>query len=193
MSTPEAVDGRAPARRLLGARTVRVLLAAAFLCYPLALGLDYFYVFEPYLYPLHLMQGRVRPVGRHILIGPYPEYLELERLRARGVTVVISLLDPRLLYEKGLIRKEQRYERSLGMQTYDFPLDSYVSADSPRNAAHIASILAVLKQLGDRKVYIHCYLGKHRVEYVAHAVRAAAAQAKNSPIPPSADMPPVRP
>ena len=173
MSTRKAVvPGKAGRKRKGLVNLLRVLLVGAFLLYPVVLGLDYFYVFEPYLYPLHLMQGRVRPVGRHILIGPYPEFLELERLHARGVTVVISLLDPNLLYEKGLILKEQRYERSLGMKAYDIPLDSYKAATSPSNARDIAAILKLLQGLGNRKVYIHCYLGKHRVEYVARAVRA---------------------
>ncbi|MHB1529087.1 MAG: protein-tyrosine phosphatase family protein [Acidiferrobacteraceae bacterium] len=152
---------------------LRILLAGVFIFYPIVLGLDYFYVFEPYLYPLHMLQGHIRPAGRHILIGPYPEFITLERLRNQGVTVVISLLDPRLIYEKGLVRVEQREERSLGMKTYNIPLDSYESPNSPRNAAHIREILALLHRLGNRKVYIHCYLGKHRVAYVANALRTA--------------------
>lgn len=150
---------------------LRLVLIAVFVFYPIVLALDYFYVFEPYLYPLHLMQGRVRSVSSHILIGPYPEFMDLQQLRAQGVRVVISLLDPRLIYERGLIAKEQRYERRLGMTFYDIPLDSYRSASSARNARDLVEIKRVLTRLHGRKVYIHCYLGKHRVQYVADAVR----------------------
>ncbi|MHB1951525.1 MAG: hypothetical protein ACYCQK_08620 [Acidiferrobacteraceae bacterium] len=152
---------------------LRILLVSVFIFYPVVLGLDYFYVFEPYLYPLHMLQGHIRPVGRNILIGPYPEFINLERLHNQGVSVVISLLDPRLIYEKGLVRQEQHEERELGMLSYNIPLDSYESPKSPRNAAHIREILALVHSLGDRKIYIHCYLGKHRVMYVANAIRAA--------------------
>ncbi|MHB1587006.1 MAG: protein-tyrosine phosphatase family protein [Acidiferrobacteraceae bacterium] len=158
--------------RRVGSNVLRVLLVAIFIFYPIVLGLDYFYVFEPYLYPLHMLQGHIRPVGRHILIGPYPEFVSLERLHDQGVSVVISLLDPRLIYEKGLVRVEQREERELGMRAYNIPLDSYESPTSPRNAAHIREILALVRRLRNRKIYIHCYLGKHRVAYVANAIRA---------------------
>jgi hypothetical protein len=141
---------------------------------PLYLALSHFATFEPYLLPLHAMQGKVRPAGPDVLVGPYPDEQLLEALRSRGTQVVISLLDPHLIYEKSLIRRENRLAAALGLVEVHAPMDSSEPPTSPLNAAALRRIRAWLASHPGTHVYIHCYLGKHRAQTVAELLPGQA-------------------
>lgn len=144
----------------------RVALFLVIMTGPVYVFLANFAFFEPYIYPLHLLQGNVRKVSPRIIVGPYPDYGLLVSLRGRGVKIVVSLLDSKLIYETSLIRKEKRLSRALGLKDYDFPMDSRQPPGSPLNARALKGIRELLARHPQAKIYIHCYLGKHRVGYV---------------------------
>ena len=155
---------------------LRGLLLAVMASAPLYLGLSHFASFEPYLLPLHAMQGKVRQAGRDVLVGPYPDDQLMQVLRRRGTRVVISLLDPDLLYEKSLIQRENRLAAALGMVEIQAPMNSSEPPDSRLNAAALARIRAYLDEHPGEHIYIHCYLGKHRAQTVAELLFAKTAQ-----------------
>ncbi len=64
---------------------------------------------ERYLFPLHYLQGNVHHVSGDIIVGPYPDEGLLDNLHHRGVRIVVSLLDPRLIYEKSDRGRDVRY------------------------------------------------------------------------------------
>ncbi|EQD38945.1 hypothetical protein B1B_15592 [mine drainage metagenome] len=109
------------------------------------------------------MQGNVRHVSKHIIVGPYPDYGLLANLHKRGVKIIISLLDPRLIYENSLIHREDLLARQLGIKEYNFPMNSGQPPSSPLNAAALHDIKKIIAINPKITVYIHCYLGKHRV------------------------------
>lgn len=157
---------RAWLRRLFGI-VLRLLLLAVILATPAYLFLANFAIFEPYLFPLHYLQGNVHQVTRTIIVGPYPDEGLLENLDHRGVKIVVSLLDPHLIYEQSLIEREDHLTRELGIKDYDFPMNSSQPPTSVLNARALHEIRALIRKHPGAKMYIHCYLGKHRVGDVA--------------------------
>jgi protein tyrosine phosphatase (PTP) superfamily phosphohydrolase (DUF442 family) len=146
---------------------VRFVLVGLFLSVPAYLGLQNFAWFEPFLYPLHMMQGKQWPVGPELLLGPYPDHSELSRLRRHGYRAVVSLLSPDLVYERSLLEREQRNAKALGITLYNFPMNSSESLASPLNASAIRDIEQLLAGAKGQQFYIHCYLGKHRTVMVS--------------------------
>ena len=142
---------------------LRVGLFLVIMTGPVYAFLANFAIFEPYIYPLHLLQGNVRKVEPNIIVGPYPDYGLLDSLNARGITIVVSLLDPDLVYEKSLINKEKQLAETLGMKDYGFPMDSSKRPGSPLNSRAMANVRLLIAEHPHAKIYIHCYLGKHRV------------------------------
>jgi hypothetical protein len=144
----------------------RVLLLSIFFLYVFFAFLSYFDYFEPYLYPLALIRGKAYPVSRSIIMGPYPHYGEMKMLKEKyGVTVMVSLLSDDLPQEKALYGREQRDAELLGLKAVSFPL-GYVSVHSDSNKKKLKELVAFLRSSGTQKIYIHCYLGKHRVSFV---------------------------
>ena len=133
--------------------------------------------FEQYMFPLHWLQGKVRVVSPQVIVGPYPDAQRLRQLKAAGVTSVVTLMNAQILYEDGLIAKEQREEEALGLRAFNFPMDSSEPAASPLNAAALQRLRAMLAAQPTGKVYVHCYLGKHRVGYAVAMLAAEAPSA----------------
>ncbi len=152
--------------RVLGI-ALRLCLLAVILATPAYLFLANFAIFEPYLFPLHYLQGNVHRVTSNIIVGPYPDEGLFENLHHRGFRVVISLLDPHLIYEKSLIEREDHLARELGMADYDYPMNSAEPPTSPLNARALRKIRHFIEHHPKTRIYIHCYLGKHRVGDVA--------------------------
>jgi len=142
-------------------RLIRALLVAVALFVPAYLILANFALFEPYLVPLHLAKSPVSNSGPR-RYGPFPDAGTLLSLQIQGYGTVVSLLDPGILYERGLEEQERRTTRALGMTYYNFPMRSDEPLDSPRNSAALKALSALLHDRPDARIYIHCYLGKHR-------------------------------
>ncbi|MHB8346702.1 MAG: protein-tyrosine phosphatase family protein [Acidiferrobacterales bacterium] len=147
----------------VGGIALRLLLMLVVLAAPVYVFLSNFATFEPYLYPLHLLQGNVRKVTPDVIVGPYPDYGLISDLHERGVHTIISLLDENLIYERSLIEREDLYTEQMGIKEYNFPMDSSQPPNSRINAAALRHIVAYIGSHPDTKIYIHCYLGKHRV------------------------------
>jgi|GEM_PF-1202187 hypothetical protein len=143
----------------------RFLLFSVFIIYLIFAFLVYFDYFEQYLYPLHLIQGEVEVLSDNILIGPYPHVDELRRLKkTQGITDVISLLNTSLPQEKALYNREERVARIVGVRLYSYPM-SYFSLNSEYNRQVMDRIVEFIRRMkAQRKVYIHCYLGRHRTK-----------------------------
>ncbi len=145
-------------------RAIFILVVAGYLLSMLA---TYFSYIEPYLFPLRMIQGKARHITENVIVGPYPHEKDLEKLvKINGVRVVISLLNPGLPLEKSLLEKEEKVISRFGVSFYNVPL-SFINLDSPSNYKTVAKIREILRKHPGEKVYIHCYLGRHRVGFVA--------------------------
>ncbi len=101
-----------------------------------------------------------------ISMGPYPEEAAFQRLKKNRVKYIVSLLDPRLPFERELIEREQALAVKYNMTFKVFPMASIFDrrvfpdyADNQRKAVEFLKTL-------DGPAYVHCYLGKHRVSRI---------------------------
>lgn len=144
----------------------RLLLVSVIVVYATFAFLTYFDYFEPYIFPLHLIKGKAHQLNENIIIGPYPHPEDMKRLKKdHDVTIVISLLNTDLPQEKALYNKEREHAERLGMAVYSFPLE-FVSLKSKSNRTTAKKLADFIKRHPHNKVYIHCYLGKHRINFV---------------------------
>ena len=142
-----------------------------FFSLPIYVFLANFAIFEPYIYPLHLLQNRAREtmIGR-ITVGPYPDYELLSHLKIKKYDLVVSLLDPNLIYEKSLTEKERDLVKKVDIPYFNFPMNSSEPPTSPKNARAIENFQKLLVTYPNANVYVHCYLGKHRAVYILDLV-----------------------
>ena len=157
----------------LSSASLRLLLLGAVIATPLFAVLSNFDAFEPYLFPLHFLQGNIRSVSSNVILGHYPDFGLLSELDHRGVKIVISLLNDKLVYEEPLIQRELAYSKQLGMTDLNFKMDSNQPSNSPLNSAAIENIKKVIAANPRSKIYIHCYFGTHRTGYVEQQLRGA--------------------
>lgn len=148
----------------------RLIIVGLFMLLVLAMALSNFDVLEPFLFPLHLAKAPIVAYGSNVTAGHFPQRYELEKLKKnRGVDLDVSLLDTTLPQEKALNDQVAGAARKLGIEFKSVPL-GYMSLDSAENKRKIADLAAYLKANASRKVYIHCYLGRHRVMEVHDAL-----------------------
>ncbi len=155
-------------------KVLRLIFIAVFIGYLFSMASVYFSYIEPYLFPLRMIQGEARYVTESIIIGPYPHRKDLEKLvKVNEVKVIVSLLNPSLPFEKSLLEKEKKLVREFRLAFYNVPL-SFLNLDSPENYRQIEKIRKILEKHKSEKVYIHCYLGRHRVGFVAERLLGVA-------------------
>ncbi len=112
-----------------------------------------------------------------ITFGPYPSAKELEHFAREGGRYDVSLLDPRLPYEKTLIEREEKEADHHGLIFRDFPMasifDHQVFNDYRQQEERAVAFLQHL----NGPAYVHCYLGRHRVVHVRNALLRAGVPA----------------
>ena len=110
-------------------------------------------------------QGEVDTHGERFTFGPYPEAADLKRLKEEGYDGVLALLSPTLPIEKPLLDREIANGKEANMPVISMPMLPWVGDNS--------DTLAAIKELinaDDKRYYVHCYLGRHRVDVVKHLV-----------------------
>lgn len=148
----------------------RVAVVAVFMLVMAYAALSNFDIIEPFIFPLHLAQGKVRDVAPDIIIGPYPRGDQVRDLKKRGVAVDISLLNLSLPQEQALQEQLRKYGAREGIEVLNFPL-SYLNLESRENREMVARAVSYIRQHRGKKIYIHCYLGRHRVKVVEDELR----------------------
>lgn len=121
-----------------------------------------FNVFKPDIPPLSFVRGTVREISPGVLIGPYPSDNELYRLKAMGVRTVISLMDPGSQVESMVEAEGRTLAEGYGMEYHDFPM-SVVDMEGEGNIMKVKEAVRQARSSNGKKVYVHCYLGRHRV------------------------------
>lgn len=110
-------------------------------------------------------QGGITATDARIIIGPYPSEKDFPRLKSNGVVLIVSLLNPKLPYEKPMLEKEMANGAKNGIKVINFPM-SPVMAMAGKNAGgnkeESDEAVSAIKNAKGR-VYVHCYLGIHRV------------------------------
>ena len=119
-----------------------------------------------------LFQRKITAVDTRIVIGPYPVERDFRLLHASKVTLIVSLLDPALPYESTLLAKERKLAAARGMRVENFPMSSILGQKFGGYYADSAARAAALIASTNDKVYLHCYLGLHRIQVVRDLLTA---------------------
>lgn len=97
-------------------------------------------------------------VGR-FLFGPYPDEKIAERLQNEGYVGIIALLNSVVPFEAVLLEDERAIAAAAGLELIEVPMLPWVSD----NKASLARLRELAKS-GTGRYYVHCYLGRHRVD-----------------------------
>lgn len=143
-----------------------VFIPALILLPLLAVGAGYLILLYPNSVFLRWALAALPSQITMISMGPYPEEAAFQRLKKNRVKYIVSLLDPRLPFEKELIDREAALAVKYNMTFKVFPMASIFDrrvfpdyADNQRKAVEFLKTL-------DGPAYVHCYLGKHRVSRI---------------------------
>jgi len=121
-----------------------------------------------------MYRAPVETLGAKLMAGPYPVASDFKALHDSAVTVDISLLDPKIPYERVLIGREEKNAEKLGIKFMDFPIASIMGQKFgsyyEENVQRAASAIDSLTKNGVDKVYLHCYIGQHRMVAVKKAL-----------------------
>lgn len=101
-----------------------------------------------------------------VLLGPYPVEADFAALRQRGVTTIISLLEPSVPYEKVLLEQERERAARYGMTVKNFPMGSILGQKFGDDYIKNSRAAAEAAIAAEGVAYIHCYLGLHRARNV---------------------------
>ena len=97
--------------------------------------------------------------GTEFVFGTYPEKEKLLELKKDNYTAVISLLSMAVVpFEPILINQEATAAKDVGIELIHIPMLPWVSANDDLED----KIEEIIKR-GNGKYYVHCYLGKDRV------------------------------
>ena len=99
--------------------------------------------------------------GERFTYGSYPDARRIEELKDEGYDGVITLLNPDIPFENVLLKKELGNSEEAGIPIYSYPMLPWISDNE--------GPLREIKELttdDEKRYYVHCYLGKHRVDYV---------------------------
>lgn len=103
--------------------------------------------------------------GERFTFGPYPEEDLLKKLHEEGYDGIITLLNPALPIEKPLLDKETKSAEEVGLTVHSLPMLPWVGD----NSGSIEKIKKLISQ-DNKRYYVHCYLGRHRVDVVKQVV-----------------------
>lgn len=113
-----------------------------------------------------LFAREISDVNARVVIGPYPGDRDFRLLKANDVRLIVTLLDPAIPYEATLLTQEKARAAAFGIELRNYPMSSILGQKfgSYYQASATGAADAIAASTG--KVYLHCYLGMHRIQAV---------------------------
>lgn len=106
--------------------------------------------------------------GAEFDFGPYPNRQRLEDLKRQGFTAVVSLQHPAVVpFEGPSIAEEMREAQEVGLPFIDARMLPWISGNEES-----LSKIRDLARRGTGRYYVHCGLGRDRVNVVKHVLEA---------------------
>ena len=108
------------------------------------------------------------------VFGAYPNGEKLELLKSRGYTSVVTLMSDLVVpAEPKLIKEEKEAAARIGIKLIHIPMLPFVSGNDDA-----VKQIEELARTGKGKYYVHCYLGRDRVNVFKHIVEDRGAAIK---------------
>ena len=130
---------------------------------------------------LRKWRARQQDLTAKVIVGPYPLEADFRTLKRRNVTLIVSLLNPQLPYERVLLDKERAAAAAAGIELRNFPMTSMWGHEVGDRSAVNGRAAADAARNAKGKVYLHCYLGIHRARSVADLIAGRAAVTSYQP------------
>ena len=140
-----------------------IITVALLVALPTSYGI--YNIFKPEHYPMKFFRGEVIKVSETLLLGPYPSEREIKYLKKLGVMEIISLMDPSMPFESTLIERGKQLAEKNNLKFQNVPLSYLPNLHSKENIARVDDLVSSLAHESN-KIYIHCYLGRHRTTLV---------------------------
>lgn len=138
-----------------------------------ALVFGYMILFNPTAPIMRLFRGQVEEVNANVVTGPYPEERDFILLKRNNFGLIISLLNPSIPYERKMLDAEKKLAAEYQIRFLNFPMNpisGMMGVAGSSNNQHDAEEAAHAAMAAHTKVYVHCYLGRHRVVAVANII-----------------------
>lgn len=158
---------------LISRKSIVLLTLSTFV----TVGAAYWVLLNPRNPLTRLFQREISDVDARIVIGPYPSEADFRLLKSNNVGLVVSLLDPAIPYEASLLQQEQELARQYHLELRNFPMSSILGQKFGNYYDESAAKAAAAIEGTERKVYLHCYLGMHRIQAVRSLLAARGVQA----------------
>lgn len=115
--------------------------------------------------PAYLVVFRPKPApdATRVEIGGYPDDIDMARMHRLKYAAIVALLDPNLPHERVLLEREQRLAAKARLRVIAIPM-----RDASDTRAADAAAKAIRSTPGP--IYLHGYLGVHRVRPVAERI-----------------------
>jgi hypothetical protein len=149
---------------------IRATMLMVCMSVPAYLVVANFAFFEPYLLPLRFAKARVEAVTTHVVVGPYADPADLADLKSAGVSTVVSLLDPSVVYEKSLIEREAAQAPEVGLRFVNLPIRKSEPPTSAVNQNSARRLEMLFSAPPRGMIYVHGFLNAPR-ELVAYELR----------------------
>ncbi|MBI5047832.1 MAG: hypothetical protein HZB54_02605 [Deltaproteobacteria bacterium] len=119
-------------------------------------------IFQPDRFPMKFVRGEIKEINENIIVGPYPTEREIIKLKKMGVNEIINLMDSTSVIESSLIDEGKKLAEKYNLKYTSFPM-SFTKLGSAENNNQISLLIKHILSAKGSKLYIHCYLGRHRV------------------------------
>jgi protein tyrosine phosphatase (PTP) superfamily phosphohydrolase (DUF442 family) len=116
---------------------------------------------------LHNYENTSTKLNTNFTIGSYPTKEKIKELKKEHYTAIISLLHPAVIpFEPKLLNDEISYAKEEGIDVISIPMMPWIS----KNEAAIDTLRKIVRN-AKGKYYIHCYLGKDRVNVARRIIQ----------------------
>lgn len=112
-----------------------------------------------------LSQGTVSQESERFTFGPYPDETIMKQLKEEGYDGIITLLSPTIPFENQLLDTEQENGKQIGLTIHSLPMLPWIGD----NKESIQKAKALAND-SNKRYYVHCYLGKHRVDMIKQVI-----------------------
>ncbi len=119
-----------------------------------------------------LFSRKISDIDARIIIGPYPNEKDFRLLKSNDVGMVVTLLNPEIPYEAVLLKEERERAERFGIPLKNYPMSSILGQRFGDSYDKSADEAAELIASYPGKVYLHCYLGMHRIQAVRDRLAA---------------------
>lgn len=155
----------------IGLKKILLILFAAgaigaFACYKILLN--------PNSRIMLLLQGKISNIDSRVITGPYPSERDFIMFKKNGIGLDVCLLNPALPYEKPLIEAEKKLAEKYNIEFVNYPMNpvsSMMGAKGGEKNREYSEEAVEKIMATNKKVYLHCYLGRHRVKIISDLLK----------------------